>query len=285
MNRELQECLNGLKLNGYYIFKDVVSSKEIRTIQEERDNILKEYSEETVKQRLFYKREDSYNRQGDAVQISFAKSELPSITVKQDDAIGKYMKLYQNIVSNAVGEEFRPEYRCMLNSQQYFEHSLPVHDHYDMEAFDFEHVDNSKHNEYALKLKSALIPRYVMVVVLTNENDGLGTYVRQHDSNERIDVKLYPGDVLIFDNIRYRHGVPELNNPRSMIGFRSMDFSPVLFEEHPEGGNKWYEIQDELNPGWGMEITSEEAKTIMLDFNKKWQDELFDIFIKKPAAF
>jgi len=282
----MKTIIENLKVNGFHIFKNVVSQEEIKNIKESTFELLEGYSEENVKDRLFYRREQSHNRQGDALMVCDTPTDLPSIDISGNEYIRKYFNLYNSIIESAIGKEMKPKFsRSMMNVQQYYEDSLAVFDHYDGEFIEYHHTSDSQNNEYVLNVDKALLPKYVMVVVLENENNGKGTYIRAHDSNERIDVELFPGDVLIFDNINMRHGVPALEKPRMMIGFRNFDFYPEYFEANPEGGNTWIELPDNKNPGWIMESTPEVSEKIQKDFIKFWKESGYDENVKnsRPA--
>ena len=283
---EIEECAINIKLNGYHIFRGLISDEEIEQIKTSAFSLRREYSEEKVKQRLFYRRESSHNRQGDALMVSNSETTLPSINI-QNTPINKYFKMYNNIIEECVGQKFTDssQMRSMLNIQEYFSGSLPVYNHYDGEFFFFFHEFDSNTNENILKLDKALIPRFVMVCVLENENDGKGVYVCKHDSHDRIDVKLYPGDVLVFDNVNLRHGVPELDKPRMMIGLRNFDYNPYYFEASPEENSSYKELYDVRNPGWVKELSNEETQQIQIKYNKIWYEKGYDKNVRtsKPA--
>ena len=174
--------------------------------------------------------------------------------------------------------------RAMLNSQQYFGKSKFVQDHFDGLFFEFTHgID--KYNEETLLIDKALLSRYVMVVVLFNDNGELGTYVRPHDSEDRINIPNKAYDLIIFDNISMRHGVPELEKSRAMIGFRNFDYYPMYFEKDPEYGKMFYELYDKINPGWIMEVDEEQSQILQMNNLKKWKESEAEIQLKKKPAF
>ncbi len=287
MKYELEKIVNDIKENGFSRIPNFLSDTVIDEIKKERNEVIRHYSLGNVQTRLFYLREESHNRQGDAVMVSEVENDmLPSFTL-----VGKsleLMNMYNSVLGAMTGVQVENDSRCMMNSQQYFADSKPVNDHYDGEFFEFEHTENVKEDgldNYSVQMNKGLIPRYVMVAVLENENNGKGTYVRMHDSEDRIDLENNKGDLIIFDNLAMRHGVWGLENPRSMIGFRNFDHQPYYFEKDPQGGNDWLEVQDELNPGWVKELSSDDAKEMMHNFNIKWCNELFEEQVKKPAAF
>ncbi len=283
----LNKMIEDIRENGYTRVPNFLTDLDIEQIQQERDSIIRHYSLENVKNRLFYLREDSHNRQGDAVMVSEDENEsLPSFDI--NGKLLELMTIYNEVLGELSGTKVPSDSRCMLNSQQYFTDSKPVHDHYDGEFFDFEHTENVKEDgldNYSVTMNKGLIPRYVMVAVLENQNNGKGTYVRMHDSEERIDIENNKGDIIVFDNLAMRHGVWGLENSRSMVGFRNFDHMPYLFERKPEAGKDWIEVNDKLNPGWVREISSVDASYMMHKFNIEWANELFNKQVEKAPAF
>jgi len=269
---------------GYCFFQGLLTEDQIKQIEENRDEMLEYYSDSFVQKRLFYKREDAGNKQGDAVMVAFENNGLPYLYPK--GIISDMLKLYNSLIGNFMGIEVPRTSRSMFNSQKYYEHSRPCGDHQDGEHLEYTHTEDS-YGEYVCKMEKGLLPRYVMVFVLSNENEnGKGTYIRHHNSEERIDLPANAGDCFIFDNLAVRHGVPELDKARSMVGFRNFDLNPVLFQTtKPEDESDWVKVEDKLNAGWEKEITSEEAKEIMLDFNKEWKNKIFEEEKDKLAAF
>lgn len=268
-----------LKQNGYVIFRNALDEREAQKIKKDAIELRNFYSEELVQERMFYRREESHNRQGDAIMVTdSAGSVLPNLNINIYPEIRKWLALYNDIIEAAIGREMmKPEFRrSMMNIQQYFEGSLPVWDHYDGEFLEYHHAKDGSNGEYNLIVDKALLPQYVMVVVLENENNGKGTYVRKHDSDERIDVELFAGDVLVFDNINMRHGVPELDKPRMMIGFRNFDFYPKYFEAQPEGGNNWIELPDNKNAGWIQDCSPEGSVMLQQNFIKEWKEKGYE---------
>lgn len=245
------------------------------------------YTEENLMNRVCYKREESQNRQGDAYMVSLYKSELPSI-ILEDNNLKELFIFYHEVMGQLTKRPMYSYTRAMLNCQQYFDESLPVFDHYDGEFFDFEHGYDKKHEEKVLMIKRGLLPRYVMVLVLYNENEGKGTYVRFHHSDERIELKNEACDIIIFDNIAMRHGVPEMKHPRMMIGFRNFDHYPYYFKkskpENTEDGETWLELPDEINPGWIKPISERESFDIQKEFKKEWEEKASEV-LKTDAAF
>jgi hypothetical protein len=281
---DLEKVKKTMDKNGFCFFKNLLDEEEIQQIQEDRDEILSKYSEHFVQNRLFYKRENAGNKQGDAVMVAFENNKLPYLYPK--GSIGDLLEFYNSLIGKFTGEEVSRKSRSMFNAQDYFENSRPCGDHQDGEHLEYTHNVDS-YGEYTCQMEKGILPRYVIVFILTNENeDGQGTYIREHDSETRIDINARAGDCFIFDNIRFRHGVPSLEEQRSIVGFRNFDMNPVLFQtEIPEEPEYWTEVEDPLNPGWRKSISTKKAKEEMLKFNKKWKEEIYDAEKDKLAAF
>lgn len=280
-----QRMVNDIKENGYTRIPDFLSPEQARTIEEYMHKFNEEnYSQENLLKRVCYKREESNGgRQGDAYMVSSETGVLNSIILEEDIMVRQMFDLYQNTIKELVGKDMNEESRCMLNCQQYFDKSFEVGDHYDGEFFDFEHGDDS-YGEQTLIINEGLLPRFVMVLVLRNENEK-GTYVRPHDSKDRIDIPNKSYDLIMFDNISMRHGVPMLEKPRMMIGFRNFDYYPYHFERNPEAGRDWIELYDEVNPGWIRSIDQEESIELQKDFLNEWENGLAKEQLKLEAAF
>ena len=283
MSNIVDKLVQEIKEKGYTRVENFISpfvSEEIEKYIHSFNN--KHYTEENLLNRICFKREEGKNRQGDAYMVSKYESTLGSIELDNEDVLNVF-DLYNSVLEKYVGKYMNADTRAMLNSQIYYEKSYPVVDHYDGCILDFEHTD-SLYGEKALIVNKALLPRLVAVLVLRNENEN-GTYIRKHDSKERIDIPNKSYDLIIFDNIIMRHGVPELEKPRMMIGFRNFDYHPYLFNRDVEDKENWEYLHDEVNPGYIKPINEEESLIIQKDFIKLWKTELAETQLKKDAAF
>jgi hypothetical protein len=281
---DIKELSNKIKNQGYIRIPNYISSEESDELVELM-GIFNDanYTQSNLYNRLCYKREESNNRQGDAYMVGVGDYPLQSIQLSNPLLIEMY-SFYNSLCEELVGVPQLKGSRCMLNCQQYFNDSFEVIDHYDGEFFDFEHINNGKFGEYALKINKGLLPRYVMVVVLYNENTN-GTYIRHHNSEERIDIPNEKYDLIIFDNIKMRHGVPKLEHPRMMIGFRNFDYYPYLFESNKTNEFDWIKLDDKLNSGYIRELTELESIKEQENFLKVWKLELYEEQLNKKVAF
>lgn len=281
---DYDELSRTVKRCGYLRIENFLSEEDIINVLEEIPKINNYYSENLVQERIFMKREESGNRQGDAVMVTDNESELPYLKLKPEvGTIIQCLQTYNSFIGNLTKQELNENTRSMLNIQQYYENSLPVWSHFDGFFQKFEHGETDIYGETPMKIIEGLLPRYVMVLVLENENGGYGTYVTPHDSDERIGIENRPGDLILFDNIYVRHGVPSLEHPRKIIGFRNFDHLPFLFSKDEFKGSEL--LEDNENPGYIREISSEESVKIQKGWNKEYKNTLFYEYKDKKAAF
>lgn len=294
MKRTILSCqgfsdmVKGVKENGFVRVENVLSDFIIENLKKEIEYFRSMYSLPLVRSRTFYKREEGENRQGDAFMFSLAPNiALPSLfpTNKETQITEDLMILNNSIIEALIGCEVPDYSRSMINIQEYMKDSFEVACHFDGEFFDFEHVIDDEHDELVLKINSGLLPRYVVVFILENENkeEPTGLYIQKNGIRTFLENKK--GDMIIFDNINCRHGVPKLKEKRMMIGFRNFDCLPYYFEGQPEGGAGWIELQDQYNTGWCRKIDSADAQEIMLKFNNKWMSYIFNDYVNQKSAF
>ena len=284
----INDIVQEIKEKGYSRVENFISPDVSQKIENFMHKFNEEnYNQENLLKRICFKREEGKNRQGDAYMVSLERNSLGSIQLDEDDiddgVVGDIFKIYNSILEKFVGKKMDDNSRAMLNCQQYFDKSFAVADHYDGNLLDFEHGQDG-YGDKSLIINKALLPRLVAAVVLRNENSN-GTYVRPHDSIERVDIPNKSYDLIVFDNIKMRHGVPELEKPRMMIGFRNFDYYPYLFHKDVEDIRGWEELSDELNPGYILEIDSKESELIQRDFLKVWNSGLAETQLAKDAAF
>ncbi len=94
--------------------------------------------------------------------------------------------------------------RTLFNVGRYPEGCAEVPAHYDGELFDFDVVTGVGN-----VVRSALRPARVAVLTLRNDTRDCHTSLHE-DDGRRVDApEARAGDLLCFDNTRYKHGVPE----------------------------------------------------------------------------
>lgn len=279
----INDIVQEIKKHGYFRMENFISSEVSEEIEKFMHKFNSEnYTEENLLDRICFKREEGKNRQGDAYMVSLDHNKLGSI-ILDDSVLCDIFEFYNSVLEKYVGKPMKYNSRAMLNCQQYFEKSFEVADHYDGYYLDFEHSSDG-YGDKSLIINKALLPRLVAVIVLRNDNEH-GTYVRPHDSKERVDIPNKSYDLIIFDNIIMRHGVPELEKPRMMIGFRNFDYYPYLFYKEVSDERGWIEMHDEINSGHMLEISETESIVIQEDFLKVWKSGLAEKQLQKDAAF
>ena len=95
-----------------------------------------------------------------------------------------------------------------------------------------------------------------MVLVTTNDNGGEGLQVQKNGEN--IDLILEPGDMVIFDNTKILHGVPNSTpNNRNMVGFRNFEIFPLYFSKQKFEGSTEY--KNGFIAGYTKELSPKQA--------------------------
>lgn len=260
-NKELDE-------KGYILFKNYFGEYELGIIEEYIHKFNnKHYKKQNLIKRIAYLREDSNNRQGDAYMITsdiFEELDMDYISLFDINLVKAY-NLYNDITFYSTKYDVVYGKRVMMNIRQYFQNSFEVVEHFDGEFFDFEHKE--KNGKNYLQINEGLLPRFVMVIVVYNENkDGKGVYLRDIKTNENHEFGLYGGDILMFDNLRFRHGVPSLKEKRMMVGFRNFDLEPYHFKREVTDPENWKELKDEYNPGFIKRISEKESIKLQKEF-------------------
>lgn len=93
--------------------------------------------------------------------------------------------------------------RLLFNVGRYPEQSIELPAHYDGELFDFT-IDPNVGNH----VRSGIRPSEVALLTLRNETERCGTTL--HDEEGKvISTVARAGELLLFDNVRYQHGVAE----------------------------------------------------------------------------
>jgi hypothetical protein len=147
------------------------------------------------------------------------------------DSIRRFHNMHNRFLAAALGRPVPSGSRALLNWQRYGSGSRAVAEH-----FDGEYLKYVKKSPTEFELVEGILPRYVFVLTIANENKAgdnpggvTGTVLRDINTGATHAPPSEPGDLLVFDNIRFRHSVPELAKPRRMVGLRSWDHMGVHF--------------------------------------------------------
>lgn len=138
--------------------------------------------------------------------------------------------------------------RVLWNVGRYRPDSQPLPPHYDGELFHFT-PDPDRGNT----VRSGIRPQEVALLTLRNESEACNTTL--HDSDDKVfETRMAPGEMIVFDNVAYMHGVPSTGRSRlgateeadrrwirATTGWRAMEegwdwddarpLRPIAFEE------------------------------------------------------
>jgi hypothetical protein len=275
MKIDIKEAAKQLKEQGYFQTTLFTEPDDLILLEAELKEMKNEhYNASNLENHSVYLSDKSETRESHAMMISQGRSDLPTVPVLGTKVL-ELLKFHDSIVSEIVGKQMPVSSRSMLNFQEYKSGSKPVAEHYDGEYLKYDKLSPTE-----FKLKEGLLPRYVMVFTIRNENVGEeveGTVIRDIPTGKVINTTSRPGMLLIFDNIRFRHAVPELKKPRLMCGLRNFDFEPAYFVDQGfdiqlEGGGLTFEpLVDINNPGFVAMASSESALQRQLTYiTKEW---------------
>jgi hypothetical protein len=150
----------------------------------------------------------------------------------------------------------------LINFQSYRGDSSPVYPHQDGHYLDFEVL-----SEGDMKVKEALVPQYVGVLVVHNDNKSGGTVLTTANGSTSMNMNLPAGSMLIFDNVKFLHSVPAMEKSRSIIGIRNFLHNPYMYSQeikNAEGVPLKHTI-GEFFEGYINQISSSVAKSIYED--------------------
>lgn len=246
----VEEIVQDLKTDGFAIRKMFADKAITKKIRDALDDVSSLYSESMVQNKIFRPRENHPARKGDACMVASGKSMYAPYLTLKDHELRSMFEFYKVVVSNALDIELGDDTKLLMNWQEYREgdNSLPYHA--DVELFE------GDWGKYSITIDEGLLPRFVMVVVTENENNGSGLCIMAN--GEEVELNLEEGDMVIFDNNAVLHGVPKSTpKPRKMIGFRSVDANPLYFSKEDFPGAIAYE--NGHIKGFCKELTRDEA--------------------------
>lgn len=196
----------------------------LQQLQDESELLIKRsYTQEELERHSVYPSDTGDARVSHAVMLSEGISDFPKVEHSDLPAVSQFLHDYHQILGDITGVTVSTGARSMLNYQNYFTGSKPVGEHFDGEYL----RTNRASDGIEFDLEEGILPRYVSLLILANENNGLGTELVDNQSHAVHQPILNPGDLLFFDNIRLRHRVPTMARPRATIGVRSFDHMPL----------------------------------------------------------
>lgn len=257
-----------LKKNGFIRIPDYLTNEDIlamsSTISDMRTNHQTEYN---VKNRMAYLSDHTETRVSNAFMISTGDSPLPHLGVDAHPTLKSIAQDYQFLLAQLNGDcvSNTQDTRLLFNLQQYYSGSKPVPYHFDGEYLDY----NSLDNDGQIDLKQALVPNYLAVYTLFNENT-LATKIKNLVTGEETSIESDAGDLLLLDNTAFLHSVPKLEKPRAMFGFRNFDYNPYFYSQTYS-----QEAIPTSNPcfsGYVTKVSTSEAQAKLEDFIEGWKE-------------
>lgn len=252
---------------GYVKFDGYYGQEQLDNLKVEfEDLIASQYNEENLLAHAVYPSDKSDARVSHAMMISEGASAFPRIQHEVFPQISAFLKDQNSLLAAMTDTPVDTGARSMLNYQRYFSGSKPVGEH-----FDGEYLKAAKEADgVEFSLLEGILPRFVGVLVVENENDGKGVQLLDKTHNHLYSPELNPGDLVFFDNIDLRHRVPRMEKPRVSIGLRNFDHIPLHFarsEEHFLPGADYRRIPE----GWVSE--NADCHQRMLDYMKnEWPE-------------
>lgn len=218
--------LKTLQQEGYLRIPSAYGAEDLAQLKVDSEAMIERfYTREELDNHSVYPSDSTETRVSHAFMISEGESEFPRVDHSDFPMISRFLSDYNRWLGDITDELVPAGARCMLNYQNYFSGSKPVAEHFDGEYLKTQRATDT----VEFKLLEGILPRYVALLVVANENEGRGIELLDHNKGEIHRPKLNPGDLVVFDNINLRHRVPTLELPRTSIGIRSFDHLPLHF--------------------------------------------------------
>ncbi|SMF61966.1 hypothetical protein [Pseudobacteriovorax antillogorgiicola] len=219
-HRENLERFGYVKLDSYY------RKHELEALKVEFESLIDQFYNETeLLKHSVYPSDTSDSRVSHAMMISEGQSSFPKVEHGEYQQIDAFLQDQNRLLSELTGHKVAPGSRSLLNYQNYFSGSKPVGEH-----FDGEYLRADKEQDgIEFNLIEGILPRFVGVLVVENQNEGKGVELIDHKHHHVYSPRLHEGDLVLFDNIRLRHRVPTMEKPRISVGLRNFDHIPLHF--------------------------------------------------------
>jgi len=294
MNFDVNKAIEEIAERGYTLQQTGMSPEDLVRLEAElKATTASHYTEENLAKHSVYLSDKTPTRVSNAMMIaqdhligSSLRSEgsLPAVQIIPSGIVLELLKFHDRVLGSMTGgPAVGVHSRSMLNFQEYFAGSKPVARHYDGEYLCY-----VKKSPTEFQLLEGLLPRYVMVFTIRNENVGEeneGTVLYEVATGKTVSPQSRPGMVLMFDNIRFRHEVPELKKPRLMCGLRNFDHMPMYFTSDSCSAPGEFELPDAQSPGYASPMNSIEAEALMLMYNENDWPEQWSKMKSEGAVF
>jgi hypothetical protein len=226
----MEQLISQMHQHGYVIFRSFLPSEGLANLETEfRGLVARHYRPENLLAHSVYPADQSENRESHAMMIAEGPSELPAVAHEGCHLVEYFLQWHNQMIAALTGIPVDSGARSLLNWQEYRSGSKPVGEH-----IDGEYMRAAKQDSVEFTLLEGILPRYVCVLVLKNENSGKGVELLRN--GEVLSLLLHPGDLVLFDNVRLRHRVPELAHPRTTIGLRNFDHQALHFVRNRNEG-------------------------------------------------
>lgn len=173
-----------------------------------------------------------------------------------------YLMYNNDILSRVTGISVPMQSRYMINYRKYLGGTEPVFEHFDGEYLSG-FIDEPNYHFF----DEALLPRFVSLLTLNGGGDSEGAVLNNVVTGEEVNSCCGVGEMLIFDNIKFKHRVPKLIKPRILLGVRNFDFLPYHYILEPKDG--YVSLGDKINFGYIKPIGNIEAEKLMVIKNNK----------------
>jgi hypothetical protein len=247
---------NLIELMGVgYTKVQLLDSTEVKHLIDECESLHDNYSDvEYQYKNITYPSNGHSKKKSLIIMVSHDENKhLPSIHTL-GPVLKDYLKFNNDVLYRVTGIQVPLDSRYMLNYRKYLGETDPVFEHFDGEYLKG-FIDKPNFHFF----DEALLPRFVSLLALDGGAECEGAILTNVVSGEEINPCCEIGEVFIFDNIRFKHHVPQVIKPRVMLGARNFDFLPYHYVLDPiDGYVVWRKLTDE---GYSI-VDNEEAEKL-----------------------
>ena len=251
---------------GYIVLRGHLEAEQLSALQAEAEHLIgQHYTTNNLLNHSVYPSDQSEARVSHAMMIAEGDSDFPKVDHADCPQIDQLLKNHNSLLADFTESPVAASARCMVNYQCYESGSKPVGEHFDGEYLRTQRSDNG----IDFELIEGILPRYVSLLVVSNDNNGRG--IELIDADNVIQPTLHAGDMIVFDNVRWRHRVPQLEHGRISMGMRNFDHMPWHYAAAPEaflGSDTDY---TPIHDGWGSTKVDCAAR-LQSFFNDEWPE-------------
>lgn len=208
----------------YLVLHRYLDDGQLLALRHEAEALIdRYYTQAHVLEHSVYPSDSGPTRVSHAMMIAEGSSEFPCVSHQGYPQVATLLQAHNQLIGTLTGTSVEPGSRCLLNYQHYYSGSKPVAEHFDGEYLRTQRSTNGLDFE----LLEGILPCYVSLLVVSNDNNGKGIELVRDD--QVIKPALHAGDMIVFDNIYWRHRVPLLESGRISLGLRNFDHRPWHF--------------------------------------------------------